>query len=188
MSKHLSEKQKMEYLPLLIKRDGGFKCFYCNYPLGYYSFIYEHLNDNRNDNRLENIVLACGSCNNKKPDNYDMKIKANEKLKKNEDSNFVRERNYVEDKTPNDASTEIKINQSNFQITEQYVTERVATDGSIEYREALDSCVYLCKSRTGHGSQQSVRNYLATLTCAVAPFQIIKDENSTKLIVKRTTN
>jgi len=188
MSKHLSEKQKIEYLPLLIKRDGGFKCFYCNLPLSYTFYIYEHLNDNPKDCRLANIVLACQSCNNKKPDDFDMQIRAMDKLRQNENTNFVGERNCVEDKTSNEVSTEIEINTSNFEIVQQYITESIVTNNFIEYRDALDSCVYLCKKKTGHGSQQSVRNYLSTLTSAVAPFQIIRDENKKKIITKRSGN
>jgi len=67
--KNLSIGLKKEYLPILLKRDNGFTCFYCGCELKIDSFVYDHLNNNRSDNRLENIVLACVSCNNKKPFN-----------------------------------------------------------------------------------------------------------------------
>ncbi len=185
--KHLSTKQKSEYLNLLIKRDGGFKCLYCKKQLKIDSFIYEHLNNDREDNRIENLVLACQSCNVKKANDYDMQIIAQEKLKNNEDRNFVGERKY-EDVSSREVSTEIDINVTNFDITKQFLLERIHTDGSIEYTDVLNSIAYLCKEKTGHGSQQSIRNYIATLASSVGPFMIIKNENKKRLIVKRSGN
>ena len=176
----------MELLPFLIERDGGCCCFYCRRKLGITKVIYEHLNSKRSDNRPENIVISCQSCNIKKISNPDLQIIAKDKLEQNENGNFLSERNLVESYEPHNTSTEIDINTSNFEITDKYLTEVIQTDGNILYLDALNSCVYLCKKKIGHGSQQSVRNYIATLTCTVAPFMIIRDENNKKLIVKRS--
>ncbi|MDH3735537.1 MAG: HNH endonuclease [Nitrosopumilus sp.] len=185
MSRHLSAKSKREYLPILIQRDGGFICWYCKVTLTVHTCIYEHLNNNRADNRIDNLVLACFSCNNKKPNDFDMQTKATDKLRANEDRNFVGEKMYEDTSSP---STEITINLSNFEITEQYVRETIVVDGRILFSEALDSIVYLCKKNTGHGSHQSVRNYLKSLTSKIAPFKIIKEEDKKKYIVKRNEN
>lgn len=182
--KHLTQKLKREWLPLLIKRDGGFQCFYCKILLSLDSFVYDHLNCKRYDNRLENIVLACHSCNNKKPHDFDMQIRALDKLNENEEGNFMGEK-LLQLESNKEPSSEIEINISNFEIVEQFLTETIEVDSHIPYPDALDSCVYLCKKKTGHGSQQSVRNYIATLTSMVAPFEIIRDENKKKIIVKR---
>jgi len=176
---------KMELLPFLIERDGGCCCFYCREKLSITEVIYEHLNGKRFDNRPENIVISCQSCNVKKITNPDLQIEAKEKLKQNEDGNFLSERNFVEDAGPQNASNEININVSNYDITRKYITEVIQTDGSILKSDALNSCVYLCKEKTGHGSQQSVRNYIDTLTSPVGPFMKIRDENNKNLIVKR---
>jgi hypothetical protein len=148
--------------------------------------IYEHLNNKRLDNRLENLALSHQSCNIKKVTLIDYQIIANEQLKKNEDLFYLREK--IEDKMPTDTSTEIQINQSNYEIVEQFITERINTDNSIPYQDALDACVYKCKSTTGHGSQQSVRNYIATLTSIIGPFMIVKDDCKKKTIVRRSGN
>jgi len=185
LNRVLSTKNKREYFHILIQRDGGFNCWYCKANLTTHTCIYEHLNNNRTDNRIDNLVLACSSCNNKKPNDFDMQARAMDKLHHNEDRNFVGEKMYDEDTLP---STEISINLSNFDISEQYLSETIIVDGRIMFSEALDSIVYLCKKKTGHGSHQSVRNYLATLTSKVAPFKMIKDENQKKYIVKRTEN
>lgn len=183
----MSFKMKMMLLPFLIQRDDGFKCFYCKNELKINAYVYEHLNNNRNDNRMENIVLACHSCNHLKENNFDMQISANEKLQSNEQQYFLGERNY-EYSTTKETSTEIEINVSNFDLVRQFLSEIINTDGKIEFSNALNSCVYLCKEKTGHGSQQSIRNYLSTLTSQVAPFMIALDDSKKKIIVRRTGN
>ncbi len=184
MSKGLSHKKKMELLPLLIERDGAY-CLYCKNKLALDEIIFEHLNGNRSDNRLENITSSCQSCNIKKITNADLQIIAKEKLKQNEDKNFLSERNFVEDVQTQNVSTEININVSNYEITKKYIAEIILTDGFILKSDALNSCVYLCKEKTGHGSHQSVRNYIDTLTSSLGPFMMIKDDDNKKLIVQR---
>ena len=184
MSKQLSVSEKNQYLPMLIERDGRSICFYCGWILEFGSYVFEHLNNDRNYNSIENIVLACQSCNNKKPYDQTMQVKALEKLKQNEESNCLREKISILDNNK-EVSAEIEINVTNSEITEQYITESVKANGSIDHTDALHSSVYLCKSKTGHGSQQSVRNYIASLTSVVGPFQIIRDENKKKVIVRR---
>jgi len=154
------------------------------------NIFFDHLNNNREDNRLENIVLACQSCNNKKPNNSDMKDIAMMQLKRNENSNFLvgREKKFLKDDITKEASPEIEINVSNSEITEQFLEERIERDGYVEFTEALHCSVYLCKEKIGHGSQQSIRNYLKTLTCEVAPFKVIHDENNRKIIVRGNQN
>ncbi|MGB9002846.1 MAG: HNH endonuclease signature motif containing protein [Nitrosotalea sp.] len=182
MNKNLSPALKKKYFTLLIKRDGGSKCFYCEITLNYDSYIYDHLNNNRTDNRIENIVLACQSCNNKKPSDQNMQDKAMQKLKQNEESNFMREKMC---ENLGETSAEIEINTKNYDITEDYITREVNERKVIDYTNTLHSCVFICKQKTGHGSQQSVRNYISTLTSEVAPFVVARDENKKKVIAKR---
>jgi len=182
MNKNLSSALKKKYFQILIIRDGGFKCFYCSIILNYSSFIYDHLNNDRSNNRFENIVLACQSCNNKKPTDKTMQDRAIQKLKQNEESNFMREKIC---ENLSETSAEIEINTKNFDIVEEYVTHEVDLRGTIDYSTALNSCVYICRQKTSHGSQQSVRNYISTLTSKEAPFVVVRDENGKKIIVRR---
>jgi len=76
------------------------------------------------------------------------------------------------------------INTTNFEITEQYITEVANTDRFILYSDALNSCTFLCKKKTGYSSQQSMRNYIATLISEVAPFTIVRNDEKRKLILK----
>jgi len=188
LNKSLTQKQKLEDFPLLIQRDGSkFECFYCKTKLTVDTCIYDHLNDKRWDNRLENLVLACQSCNNKKPGDYDMQINASAKLKANENqssSNLLSERK-LEGEKP---MTEIDISTANRQIARRWLTERIAIDSSVLYEDALNSITYLCIEATGHGSQQAVRGYLNALTSPAAPFMIVKNDSGKRTIVRRNQN
>ena len=181
----LTKRLKIIFFPLLIQRDDGFCCWYCKTPLFLFKYIFEHLNDNRSDNRIENLVLACNSCNNKKPTNYMMQQLALEKITQNENSDFLKERKFLLDEITKEASVEIEINVSNFEITKEYISGKIDSYGFVLFSNALNCSVYLCKEKTGHGSQQSVRNYLKTLTCDVAPFQEMINENKRKVIVRK---
>jgi len=94
----------------------------------------------------------------------------------------------VEDNESEETSTEIKISKNSYDITEQYVTEKILTDNRISWHDALYGSVYQCKKKTGYGSVQCVRNYLYTLTSPEAPFMVVKDENGKKMIQRRVGN
>lgn len=177
---------KMELLPFLIQRDGGQQCFYCKRKLRLNEIKYEHLNNIRPDCRPENLVLSCQSCNVRKKFDADLQIIAKEKLVQNENGNYLSERISVESSETNTPSAEIDINITNYEITEKYLTEIIHTDGNVLYSDALNSCVYLCKKQTKHGSQQSMRNYISALTCNVGPFMITHNDDHKKIIVKRS--
>ncbi len=183
--KHLSQKKKLEILPYLIERDGGYFCFYCEKPLLIETQDYEHLNSKPQDNRPENLVLSCQSCNVKKAKDFDLMILAEEKLRENELKHFVQKNKFHEEQNTQEASTEISINQSNFEITEQHIRERLAVEDSLEYTKTINNCTFICKEKTGYGSQQSIRNYIDALTCEEGPFMISKNDEKKKIIVKR---
>ena len=65
------------------------------------------------------------------------------------------------------------------------ISSLIDKTGSVLYSEALDACVFLCQKHSGHGSHQSVRNYLASLTSIVGPFKEIRNEQNKRTIVKR---
>ena len=169
----------MEWLDVIISRDGRYACWYCSKDFFSLSdFVFEHLNCNRADNRVDNLVLACSTCNNKKPHDIDMQLLASEKLHENEKIMYMRESNHS--KTDRKTSTEISINVSNFEIAKLYLIKNVPVD----FNEALNSISYLCREKTGHGSQQSTYKYINTLTSVVAPFEIVK-ENGKKVIRRK---
>jgi len=178
LTKHLTQKQKADWLDIIVMRDGKYACWYCNVDfLSLSDFVYEHLNCQRTDNRVDNLVLACVTCNNKKPHDIDMQIQASDKLHQNEKLMYMRENTH--NKMDRKQSNEITINVSNFEIAKLFLIR----NNPISFVEALDSISYLCREKTGHGSQQSVRNYINTLTSVVAPFEIIMEHG--KKIIRR---
>jgi len=181
VSKQLSQKRKIIFSNWCRQRDGN-NCLYCGKPITS-KCILDHLNDIRADNRLENFVNAHQSCNVSKLSNYDYQIIAMDKLKQNEKGMFIPKEEDV-----SEASTEIKISQNNFEITEKYISEKIITDGEILWHDALYGSVYQCKKKTDYGSVQCVRNYLFSLTCLEAPFMRTKNENGKSVIQRRVGN
>ena len=177
-----SRKYKL-YIDRGCKERDGDNCLYCTKPLGK-KYIQEHLNNNRKDNRLENFALAHQHCNVDKIHNTDYDLIAQAKLKENEQSLFIP----TEDNAPEEASTEIKIAKTNFEIQEQYVLEKTLTDGFITWHDALYGATYKCKKLTSYGSVQCTRNNLYTLTSLEAPFMKTKDKNKKPIIVRRNQN
>ncbi len=188
MNKTLSAKLKTKYLPIIIKRDCGRKCFYCGIDLTYKEHIFEHLDDDRIHNDVPNLVLSCRSCNNRKPLDPGMRLKAIHKLHLNKKwhltgvSECISERAEVSAPT---LSSVIDINQQNFPIVHQYLSEVIQTDGFFEYKEAIPSCAMLCRNKTGTGSQTAVRKYIGELTSRTGPFKIVTNDDKTRIIVKR---
>ena len=181
MIKQLSQKQKINFSKWCKQRDGDV-CFFCEKPLGK-KHVLDHLNNARKDNRLENFVNAHQACNVAKAFNIDYQVKADEKLKQNEQALFIPKEN-----NDPEATTEIKISQNNFEITEQYITEKIVTDGNILWHDALYGSVYQCKTKTRYGSPQCARNYLFILTCPEAPFMRTKNEKGKSVIIRRVGN
>ena len=179
MLKQISQKAKIQFSKWCHQRDGN-NCLYCGKPLDSRKVL-EHLNDNRQDNRLENFVNAHQKCNIAKSYNTDYQILAKEKLLENESALFIP----IEDKTDDQASTEIKISKNNFEIVEQYLSEKIVLDDKISWDDALHGSAYKCKKLTGFGSVQCIRNYLKILTSSEAPFMQTKDENKNKIIMRR---
>jgi len=186
MTRTLTQTIKRKFLSQLIKRD-GFVCYQCEKPLGKNDYVYEHLDDNRHHNNFENIALAHQSCNIKKINDFDMQIKAQEKLKQNEEM-CLSERKLEDESGHERYSSEISINTENYSFTEQYISEHVGTDGSLLFSDALNSITYLCKKRTGHGSDQAVRRYVKELTCTESPYMITKNDEGKRVIIKRMAN
>jgi len=184
MVKHISQKYKITLDKWMIQRD-GLDCLFCKKEIPKnQKHVQDHLNNNRTDNRLENFARAHQSCNIAKAFNVDYQLIAQEKLKENELAIFIP----VEDTTDSEVSTEIKINKSNSEILEQYISEKITLDGKINKDDAIYSSAYRCKKLTGHGSVQCMRTYLGILTCDEGPFMEAQDENKKKIIVKRTGN
>jgi len=187
LSKHLTDRQKAEWLDILIERDGAYRCWYCEAPFSLSQsenpkHLYEHLNNNRLDNRIDNVVLCCRVCNNTKPHNFDMQISAIDKLHNNEQRNYMREK--FDKKSSNRQDSEVQISKENYQICYRYVIKNVDAFGEIDFKETVHSIVYKCRENNNTGSPQSVNNYLATICSKESPYEIAKN-NEGKRIIRR---
>jgi hypothetical protein len=187
LTKNLTPGQKKKWFSEICERDNGFKCYYCQTNLELNHYVFDHLNCKREDNRIDNLVLACQSCNIKRITDGALYEKGFEKLKENEDRLFVRE-NVSDERLEPVISKEIDINTKNSEITESFLENTLKDSAFVLFSEALDACVYLCKKQTSHGSHQSVRNYLAALTSIVGPFEIVRNDKNKKIIRKRNSN
>jgi hypothetical protein len=182
MTKSLTPAQRKKFFPELCERDNGLNCWYCKCKLDLNHVVFDHLNDNTQDSRIDNLVLACQSCNVSRITDGELHERGLEKLEENEKTMFVREK--IDSPEPI-ISKEIDINQKNTRITEKFVSALIDDKGSVLYSEALDACVFLCQEQSGHGSHPSVRNYLSSLTSIVGPFKVIHNKQNKRTIVKR---
>ena len=196
MNNSLTERMKISFLPLLLKRDGGFFCFYCKCDLSKTDHVFEHLDDDRTNNEIDNTVLACISCNNKKPSSPEMKKRALEKKKLNEQSNSSRE--YVSDREKRITTSmrrleapapsfkpELDISEINFEIAEQFLHEKLSVGDEMEFKTAVDSITMICRNKTGTGSQPAVRRYLDALVSPEGKFMVVQNSEKKKVIVMR---
>ncbi|MEX0862151.1 HNH endonuclease signature motif containing protein [Nitrosopumilus sp.] len=185
MNIQLSDKLKRDYLPDIVFND-GFVCLYCEISLVGIKYVYEHLDDDPTNNIRENIALSCQSCNNKKPSSTTMKQIALTKKAENEKRNYTRGR--AREVASPSLKPELDINQTNFDIASQYLSEVVATDGCIEFKTALDSITMRCKTQTGTGSQTAVRRYLDALVSSEGKFMVVQNSEKRRVIVLREGN
>jgi hypothetical protein len=111
-----------------------------------------------------------------------MQILAIEKLHDNEKRDYMREK--FTKKVRNSENSEVQISKTNFQICLQYVTKKVDQFGHIDFKETILAIVWKCRKNNNTGSPQSTRNYLATICCISAPFEITKIDGQ-KIIHRR---
>jgi hypothetical protein len=118
-------------------------------------------------------------------------MKAEEKLRHNESLEYVRDWKELQ-KLQKEPSEAVAINQSNCDTTVQWLEERLPLGSSniVLVKEAVDTITFECKDKTGHGSQQSIRNYIDYLTSSApkAPFEIFKQDNKRYIRRKQHDN
>ena len=179
--------QKRKIFKFLRDRDGN-KCYLCEKEFtSPHEPILEHLNDHWGDNREDNLALAHQSCNIKKANNEELQQKAIDKMEKHEDEMFVGESFFKNKEEKEQSSKEIEINNKCYSITEEYLTDKISSEGWIYYKGLIHTIVFLSRKKCGHGSEQSIRSHIHTLTSEFAPFEITKDGKGKKIIRKRPT-
>jgi len=189
---HLTPKQRRELTDIIVARGDPYCCFYCHYEFKNVKECWlEHLDDDRTHNNPDNIVFTCRRCNAKKQHDHVMRMKAEEKLRHNESLEYVRDWKELQ-KLQKEPSEAVAINQSNCDTTVQWLEERLplGSSNTVLLKEAVDTITFECKDKTGHGSQQSIRNYIDYLTSSApkAPFEIFKQDNKRYIRRKQYDN
>ncbi len=171
-------------LPELLNLPQGFTCFYCHEPLEGTTWIYEHLDNDRQHNDIDNIRLAHQSCNIKKINCPEYLIMAKDELEKASEKSLC----VGESDTDQHYSSEIAISIKSRNYTKQFLTERINTDGSILYDDALWAIVNDLNEKYNCGSETAVRRYLKALTSITGKFTIIRNDSGKREILSRTEN
>jgi len=199
-TKQLTQNQKVKWTALIMKRDYADgqepTCFFCEQIFlegdPRWKKEWEHLNNNPEDNRPENLVWVHHLCNQKKKNNTDWQILANEKLQENimwaeSESESLGEGGKTPDKNtqPNE---QIDANKTESQLAEEYLNERLLgrnenlpPETEIDYNETRDSLTYLHYKKYGHGSQNTFDRILKMLTSEAAPFDREKRNGRLKI-------
>ena len=189
---HLTPAQRRQLTDIIIARGDSYRCFYCHYVFENVKECWlEHLDDDRTNNNPDNIVFTCRNCNVKKQHDESLRVQAREKLRVNQMMNYVR--NWKElQKLQKESSEAVAINESNCNTTIKWLEERLplGSSNTVLLKEAVDTITCECKYNTGHGSQQSIRNYIDYLTSSSpkAPFEIFKLDNKRYIRRKHLDN
>ena len=191
---HLTPNQRRELTDIILARGDSYCCFYCQYEFKNIKECWlEHLDDDRTHNNPDNIVFTCRRCNIKKQHNESMRLQAREKLRVNQMMNYVRDWKELQ-KLQKESSEAVAINESNCNTTIEWLERRLVIDSetsmTVLLKEAVDTITCECKYNTGHGSQQSIRNYIDYLTSSSpkAPFEIFKQDNKRYIRRKQHDN
>ena len=191
---HLTPKQRRELTDIIVARGDPYCCFYCHYEFKNVKECWlEHLDDDRTNNTPDNIVFTCRRCNVKKQHDESMRVQAREKLRVNQMMNYVRDWKELQ-KLQKESSEAVAINESNCNTTIKWLERRLVIDSetsmTVLLKEAVDTITFECKDKTGHGSQQSIRNYIDYLTSSApkAPFEIFKQDNKRYIRRKQHDN
>jgi len=191
MRKHLSLGQKTKYVKLIIQRDGGTRCLFCKKQLTPKTGILEHLNGDESYSELDNLAFSCQSCNIKKgKDDKHLLDLGYLKMEANQKQIFVGEKfpNSQEEENEEEILNERMINRKTRQFTEEYLRDKIGENGSVPFREALHSLVFLCQERIGHGSDNTIRRHIAAFTSEIGSYVLTRDQNRRRIIVTRIRN
>ena len=191
MRSKLTSNDKAKKYPQLVHRDGDV-CFYDQMPfvqeIQGMQRTFDHLNNDEYDNRIENLVLCHWDCNQKKKNDYDMQLKAIDKLNQNVSSGSLGGReNLLTAYEGTDELTEGEVNRIINKLTTTYLQERLPDndqDTFLSFSDTLNSITYLVQQDTkGRGSQVAVRRAIDVRCCSIGEFQILREDG--KRVIRR---
>lgn len=184
----LSPKQRHAVVLRLIKEDGS-DCYGCVKPVSLEdgNIRLDHLNDDPKCDEPWNHGLLCISCNKKKPNDFDLQIKAQEKIRENLGRVYLID----EDVSGSDKiSNESHAHKIIYRETKKYISEHLSVDDKIKLNRTVNAIVYICNEKFNCGSDSAVRRAIDAHACHdLSPYVIIQDpEDGQKYIRKREGN
>ena len=190
----LTTAQKDKKIPIIIDRDGDvcifdLEPFFENVP-GMERTI-DHLNDNEKDNRVENLALCHFHCNQKKKNDFDMKLIALDILRKNvnnasESLSECERKNHAE--IGLDELKEGDVNKIINKIAKMELESKLpdGSDEVISYTKTIKNIHYLTIQQTGdRGSDPASRRAVDALCSSYAPFIDEKQGRGNRIIRRR---
>lgn len=135
---------RLKQLPICIRRQNGLNCYQCELPITDSNYIFEHLDDDYDNTVSTNVAIAHQSCNIKKSNLYDMKLKALELKKRYETMALEPDDG---ENLSRSASSEIDINRKCYGYTKQWLMEMIQVDGRVELNDAVHTIVDDCQTK-----------------------------------------
>ena len=183
-----SQRLKVNRFPLLWTDQKGL-CLFC--ALEFSDTLkpeLDHLNNNPNDNRVENWALVCHVCNNKKKNNFDMQIIAQDKLKANVKREYACERMLADSGIEFNLTSSQSINKINTQNSKQFLLEHTMNDEILYVKDGVNAIVNLCQENNGTGSQTAIYRIVESLCNPINGKYTICDYNGKNIIRRRAEN
>ena len=183
-----SQRLKTNRFPLLWTDQKGL-CLFC--ALEFSDTLkpeFDHLNNNPNDNRVENWALVCHACNNKKKNDIEMRVIAQDKLKANVKREYACERILADSGIEFNLTSSQSINKINTQIVRQFLLEHTMNGEILYLNDAVNAVVNLCQENNGTGSQTAIYRIVESLCNPINGKYTICDYNGKNIIRRRTEN
>ena len=190
--RYLSTARKNQLRPHLLTKQKN-TCLFCNKEFetlpanDNYSITFEHLNKDVFENNIWNLALVHKDCNNAKKWNIDYQIIAKEQLDLNLKSVDSMSVSTTPTREPKPTSKEIDINVATFNLTEEYLRERLDVKGmdALDLNDTIYSIFYLLKQTSGHGSSETVKRTIFGFTSTAGPYDKQEDQNGNWIITKK---
>lgn len=195
--KYLSATIKRKRTPLIILRDyprgAQHKCCYCkvlfNAKIPKRRLNWEHLDDNKTNQQLWNLAWSCFECNQRKRNNYDLKILGMELVYANKtweesqspESTAVCEKSELKQLVKHN---EIDLSPVMFEIAQQFLQEKLNTvNKRLTTKLAANTIAARCIKRLGQGSPVTARRNLDILATEEFIYKIEKIEGSFYIMI-----
>lgn len=194
-----SYKQKLKDIPVFVARDpkslrdkSGYCCFLCgdHFVDGdhYLGRTEHHLDGNTKNDEYWNRILVHNICNIRCENFIEWQVISRDIMNWNikQQQPTTEQIKMATDSLLRDGvSIMIALNVQHSKICEETIIERMKVEPFWKRIDAIAECTLRCRDKTGHGSMQSIRNYI-TVLCAESGSFKIEELDGVDVIMKRT--